>query len=374
MTSSHSCLWWGEVRATLRTPTTSSLSETEFETYSRQIFLDEIGYEGQVRLRASKVCLVGLGGLGAPTALKLTAMGVGYLRLVDRDVVVTSDLHRQYLYDRKAVGYPKVEAAANRLRSINPDVELDPVPAALTSTNAGDIIEGADIVVDGLDRMRSRYVLNSACLDFGIPYVFGAAIESAGNASTIIPRKTACLECFYSEIDDKQLPKCAIAGVHPSVLGIVSSVQVYDAVRLLTGQEPRLANRLLYVDLANFTFDLVDVKREETCPACGLDPHPRDSIEGEWSIEEACGRAGNAILIATPNRTMGLNLDALESRLRKENRRILVRSDLGLTFLYESDFKLSLLKSGVAIAQIPSRNYGPESKERVIAVCKSLIG
>jgi len=252
MMRSHSCLWWEEARAMVRTFVDTSLSETELETYSRQIVLDEIGYDGQLRLRASKVCLVGLGGLGAPTALKLTAMGVGYLRLVDRDVVVTSDLHRQYLYDRKAVGYPKVEAAAQKLRDINPDAELDPIPAALTGTNASEMIAGADIVVDGLDRMSSRYVLNSACVKLGIPYVFGAAIESAGNVSTIIPRKTACLECFYSEIDDKQLPKCAIAGVHPSVLGIVSSVQVYDAIRLLTGQEPRLANKLLYVELGNF--------------------------------------------------------------------------------------------------------------------------
>jgi adenylyltransferase/sulfurtransferase len=334
---------------------------------------NEIGYEGQLKLKNSKVCLVGLGGLGTPTALKLTAMGIGYLRLIDRDIVARSDLQRQYLYDTKAVGYPKVEAAAERLKSINPDVEVDPVPAALTSTNASEIIADTDIVIDGLDTISSRYILNSACLELDIPYVFGAAIESVGNVSTVIPHKTACLECFYPGIEDNQLPKCAIVGVHPSVLGIVSSIQVYDAVRLLTGKEPRLANKLLYIDLHNLAFDIINLRREESCLACGTGARAKATPVGDWSIEEACGRAGNAILILTPNRVIDLDLDALEARLRKDNKRILVKSKLGLTFLFDKDLELSLLKSGVAIAQIPSRSYNPESKHRLIMVYNSLV-
>jgi len=118
---------------------------------------------------------------------------------------------------------------------------------------------------------------------------------------------------------------------------------------------------------------LVDLRREERCPACGIDPHVQATVDGEWSVEEVCGRAGNATLIVTPNQMMSINLGALESRLRRQNRQILVRSDFGLTFLYDKDLKLSVLESGVAIAQIPSRKYGPESRERVVATCRSLF-
>jgi adenylyltransferase/sulfurtransferase len=145
------------------------ISEKELEFYSRQIVLSEIVYKGQMKLKNAKVCLVGLGGLGSPAALQLAAMGVGYLRLVDHDVVELSNLQRQHLYGVNFVGYPKVEAAAKRLHELNPNIEIEPLPLSLNVNNAEDIVSDMDVVVDGLDRMSPRYAVNKACLKLEVP-------------------------------------------------------------------------------------------------------------------------------------------------------------------------------------------------------------
>ncbi|MHA1263213.1 MAG: HesA/MoeB/ThiF family protein [Candidatus Freyarchaeota archaeon] len=191
------------------------LSDEELEFYSRQIVLTEIGYTGQLKLRNARVCVVGLGGLGSPAALQLAAAGVGYLRLVDHNIVELSNLQRQHLYSVDYLGYPKVEVAARRLHELNPNIEIDPLPLSLTVSNAEEIVRDMDVVIDGLDRMTPRYALNRACLKTGVPYVFGAAIMTFGNMSTIIPGRTPCLECFQGNLSDDRMPTCAVVGVHP---------------------------------------------------------------------------------------------------------------------------------------------------------------
>ncbi len=223
------------------------LTKDELRFYSRQILLDEIGYQGQQRLKKANVCIAGLGGLGSTVAIQLTAMGIGHLKLVDRDFVEESNLQRQHLYSFDVVGFPKVEAAVDRLRKVNPYVELEPLPISLNQSSAEVMVSGIDLVVDGLDNMRTRYAVNRACVKQGIPYVFGAAVSTFGNVSTIIPHKTACLECFYGNLDDRVLPSCGTVGVHPAILGVIASLEVAEAIKLLTGGEPRLANRLLYL-------------------------------------------------------------------------------------------------------------------------------
>jgi molybdopterin/thiamine biosynthesis adenylyltransferase len=248
------------------------LTDHELDTYSRQIVLADIGYDGQLKLRNARVCLIGVGGLGSPVALKLVGMGIGYLRLVDRDIVSRSDLHRQYLYDTESIGMPKVEVAFDRLIRLNPDVSLDPVPESLNSMNAEELISGMDVVIDGLDRPEPRYIVNRVCNKLKIPYIFGAAIEAFGNVSTILPGQTFCLECFMPGLKDEDLPVCGLVGVHPSIIGIVSSVQVSEAVRVLVGQEPKLYNKLLYVDLREFEFNILNIPSLESCRVCGTKP------------------------------------------------------------------------------------------------------
>ncbi len=330
----------------------TELSEEEFEIYSRQIALADIGYTGQLKLRNSRVCVVGLGGLGSPSALKLAAMGIGYLRLVDRDVVCRSDLHRQYLYDPDSLGYPKVEVAANRLRRLNPHVEFDPVPAPFNQTYAEDLVKDVDVVVDGLDRIEARYLLNRTCVKLKIPYIFGAAIELAGNVSTLIPGKTPCLECFYPGLEDRLMPRCAVVGVHPSATGLVSSLQVSEVTKLLIDGKPNLLNKLLHIDLRSMTFDELEIAPSEGCPVCSSEPNGTPKPLKERFFEETCARDGRRVFVITPKKKVHLDLEELYGLLQQQSRRIRVKGLYGMTFEYSAAVSLSILKSGVMIAQV----------------------
>jgi adenylyltransferase/sulfurtransferase len=328
------------------------LTDEELEFYSRQIVLPEIGYNGQLKLKGARVCIVGLGGLGSPAALQLAAMGVGYLRLVDRDVVELSNLQRQHLYDVNFLGYPKVEVAAKRLRELNPNIEIEPLPLSLNVNNVEGIVRGMDVVVDGLDRMTPRYTLNRACLKLGVPYIFGAAIMTFGNVSTIIPGKTPCLECFQGNLDDDMLPTCAVVGVHPSILNIIASVEVSEAVRIILREQPRLANRMLHCDVGNMEFEEVEISKAENCPVCGPKPSGPPMPLKQKLVTEVCGRKGRRVFVVTPRRDLELNMNRLYSLLEDGGFEIKVRAELGVTF-NNSGLKgaVSILKSGIMIIE-----------------------
>jgi len=327
------------------------LSEEELEFYSRQIVLTDIGYEGQLRLRNAKACLVGLGGLGCPIATQLAAMGVGHLRLVDRDVVELSNLQRQHLYGVKSLGYPKVEAASQRLKDLNPHIEVEPLPLSLNADNAEDILRGVNVVIDGLDRMGPRYAVNRACVKLGTPYVFGAAITTIGNVSTILPGETPCLECFQGNLDDETLPTCAVVGVHPSVLSVVASIEAAEAVKILLGEQPRLAGTLLHCDIEHMTFEEVRVSRAESCPVCGSKPTGAPMPLRQELIQEICGRGGRRVFVITPRRNLELSMTDLYEFLRKNGFNIRVKADLGITFDPGHKGTGSILKSGIMIIE-----------------------
>ena len=198
------------------------LSKEELWAYSRQIVLSEIGYEGQVKLKQGRVLIAGVGGLGTPVSLQLAAMGVGYIKIVDRDIISESDLHRQYLYDIDSIGLSKVEIAASRLSALNQRITIEPIPISIKQWNVEELVKDVDVVVDGLDSIETRYLLNRACVKHRIPYIYGGSIQSQGNVSTIVPKKTACLECFNPLLKDEDLPKCGIVGVYPPILSIIS--------------------------------------------------------------------------------------------------------------------------------------------------------
>jgi len=329
----------------------NNLTDEELKFYSRQIVLPDTGYTGQLKLKKARVCIVGLGGLGSPAALQLAAMGVGFLRLVDHDVVELSNLQRQHLYDVNFLGYPKVEVAAKRLRELNPNIETEPLPISLNVNNAEDIIRNIDIVVDGLDLMTPRYALNRACIKLGVPYIFGAAIMTFGNVSTIIPDKTPCLECFQGNLDDDTLPKCAIVGVHPSILNIVASVQVSEAIRIILGKNPCLANKLLHCDIGDMKFEEVEISKAENCPVCGSKPSGPPMRLEQKLISEVCGRGGKRVFAITPKKDLKLNMAKLYSIITNNGFKIKVKADLGITF--DNSFKetASILKSGIMIIE-----------------------
>lgn len=341
-------------------------SEKELEYYSRQMILAEIGATGQLKLKDARVCVVGLGGLGSPLSIQLASMGVGRLRLVDRDVVELSNLQRQYLYRVDMVGYPKVEAAACRLKGLNPYIEIEPLPLSLNINNVERILRGVDVVVDGLDSMAARYVLNRACVKLGIPYVYGAVITHIGNVSTIIPRETTCLECFQGDVDDSLLPTCAVVGVNPSIIGIVASIQASEAIRILIGKNPNLANVLLFCDLGDLTFERIDLAKVDTCPVCGRTPGTEPSPIRQESIEEICGREGRRVFVVTPDDALDLDLEDLNSQLIELGYSLDVQANLGTSFTNPSGVKGSVLKSGVTILE------GIEDKEEAARLHEQL--
>ena len=348
------------------------LTDEELNTYSRQIVLADIGYDGQLALKNAKVCLIGVGGLGSPIALKLVGMGIGTLRFVDRDVVSRTDLHRQHLYDVDTIGQPKVEVALKRLNRLNPDVKLEPVPEALNSLNADELIDGMDIVIDGLDRIETRYIVNRTCNRLKVPYVFGAATASYGNVSTLIPDQTFCLECFMPDLKNEDIPSCGLVGVHPSVVGMVASIQVSEAIRVLTGLKPKLFNKLLYVDLREFEFNILDIPRLESCKVCGKKPDGAPAKLTDRWFEESCARDGRRTYSIAPKKRLEVNLEKLAKVIKKKGLPLKSAGMFGLTFEHSKRITACILKSGIMVAQTPPQIDGDITKE-VLDIYKSIL-
>ncbi|MEM2841166.1 MAG: HesA/MoeB/ThiF family protein [Candidatus Bathyarchaeia archaeon] len=347
------------------------LTDVEFEYYSRQIALDEIGYAGQVQLKNSKACILGCGGLGVPTMLKLTAMGVGHLRIVDRDIVSMSDLHRQYLYDVESIGKPKVEVASEKLKKLNPNITIDPLAEPIIKRNIEEIINGMNVVLDGLDSMETRYLVNRACLSLRIPYIFAGVIRTIANASTIIPGKTPCLECLFPGFEDSSLPKCSLVGVHPAAIGVISSVQVSEAVRILTGREPKLAGKILLFDLEDLSFEKINVTRHERCKVCGSQQILFGDLPEKY-FEEECARDGRRTFVLTPKMRVSIDMGRLLNRLNEERIRVMHRGNLGISFILP-DLTASLLKSGTMIVQVSPRKGSGPPEDEIIALYRRVM-
>src|SRR3989338_2027355 len=267
----------------------SELSAKDLDRYSRQIMLEEIGYQGQLKLRNAKVCVVGVGGLGNPITTRLVAMGIGKLRIVDRDVIELSNLHRQTMFDESDVGQVKVEVAAKKLQKLNPNVTIESLPISINDYTAPDVVEGCDVVIDALDSVNARYSLNKACIKNNIPFVTGAAVGVSGQVFTILPKKSACYHCMFPALDEDSMPTCSIEGVHPSILSIIGGIEVSEAVKIITGKKPSLADRILHIDLENLDFTSTRTFKVDECSVCGSGK-TEVFQKKELIIEELCGR------------------------------------------------------------------------------------
>jgi len=318
------------------------LIKEELVRYSRQIVLANIGFEGQERLKDAKVSIVGVGGLGCVSSVQLAAMGVGYLRITDQDVVDLTNLHRQYLYDTGALGYPKVEVAQKRLKAINPNIEIEALPLTVTRETADDVVKGVDVVVDALDRFAPRYAINEACVRNKIPYVYGGALTTYGNVSTIIPRETACLECIVGKVDDETLPTCETAGVFPPVVSIIASIQVREALDLLLGKPPLLTNKLFFVDVHALEFESFNVVRRPGCETCGEPLVETRPLTSDLRVAELCGK--NSYMVS-PKTPLSLDLDRAAEIIGKVFK-LKIRAAFGLTFDYSERVVVSLMKTG----------------------------
>jgi adenylyltransferase/sulfurtransferase len=309
------------------------------EFYSRQLVLSELGIKGQRKLKHSKVVVVGLGGLGSVSSLYLALAGVGYLRLVDQDTVEMNNLHRQILYDLSDLRYPKVEAAAKRIQQTNPDVRVEPVPENVRESNVEDIVKNMDCVVDGLDNMRTRYLLNRACVKHKIPYVFGGAIGIEGNLSVFHSPKTPCLECVLPNLDDRYLPTCEMRGVLGATAGIIGTMQAMETIKLLTGIGEPLEGKLMVCDFRDMYFAVVDIFKKPGCPVCQGEVK---LVEGKEKLVWLCGR--NTVNV-NPKKPISINLNKLYESL-KRHFQIIVKSSLVIVFKYNKDIEISLFNHG----------------------------
>jgi len=247
-----------------------ALSHEEILRYSRHLILPDVGVEGQRKLKAARVLLIGAGGLGSPLALYLAAAGVGTIGLVDFDVVDVTNLQRQVLHGTSDVGTPKLVSARKRIAEVNPHVELVTYEEPLTSENALRIFEGYDIVVDGTDNFPTRYLVNDACVLLGIPNVYGSIYRFEGQASVFATKDGPCYRCLYPEPPPPGLvPSCAEGGVLGVLPGLVGTLQATEAIKLILGAGDSLAGRLLLIDALGASFRTVKVRKDPNCPACG---------------------------------------------------------------------------------------------------------
>ena len=345
----------------------SDLSEKELDRYSRQVMLEEIGYQGQLKLKQSKVCVVGVGGLGNPIVTRLAAMGVGTLRIVDRDVIELSNLHRQTMFNEDDVGQVKVETAAKKLRKLNPDIVVEELPISINDYTALDVVDGCDVVVDALDSVDARYALNKACIEKKIPFVTGAAVGVTGQSFTILPKESACYHCLFPSLDEDSMPTCSIEGVHPSILSIVGGIEVSEAVKIITGKEPSLKNKVLHVDLENLIFNFTKVSRVEECSVCGSGKQ-QEKIKEELILEELCGRnKGKRTFSITPTYHVELDVNAITSTAKEKGFIVENLGDLGLS-MRTNDLSISFMKRGSAVL------VGAKDEDEATALYKDILG
>ncbi len=239
--------------------------EASLKRYARQMMLKGFGEKGQNCLMGAKVAIAGIGGLGSPASLYLAAAGVGYLRLIDYDLVELSNLNRQVAHWSSDLGRPKVESAAMKLTQLNPEIKADAINEKITPETVQQVLSGVDLVVDGQDNLQTRFLINAECLSRGIPYVFAAVYGFEGYLTTIMPGKGPCLRCIYPGeiLQGESFP---VLGTTPGVMGCL---QATEAIKLITGIGTPAVGRLVVYDGERMCFQQVSIKKNPNCPVCG---------------------------------------------------------------------------------------------------------
>jgi len=292
------------------------LGPDEIERYGRHLSIPEVGVRGQARLRRARVLIIGAGGLGSPAGLYLAAAGVGRLGIVDHDTVEISNLQRQILHDTASVGRSKLESARERLEAINPHVEIETFETRLEASNALDILEGFDVVVDGSDNFPTRYLVNDACVLLGIPFAYGAILRFEGQASLFGAPGGPCYRCLFREPPPAGLvPSCAEAGVLGVLPGIVGAIQATEALKWILGAGDPLAGRLLLIDALRMEFRSLDIPADPECAVCG----ERPSITELVDYDRFCGAPANDSAGSMETDVEHPEIDVTELKRRLEN-------------------------------------------------------
>lgn len=262
-------------------------SEEQLHRYSRHILLEDVGVEGQAKLLAGKVLIIGAGGLGAPVAFYLAAAGVGTIGIVDNDHVEISNLQRQITHFTADIGAAKVESAAAKMRAINPDVTVNTYRQYVHAANVRELVRGYDFVIDGVDNFPTKFLINDACVMESIPFSHGGILRFDGQTMTVVPGKSACYRCsFRKPPPPDAVPTCSQAGVLGAIAGMLGTIQAAEALKYLTGAGELLTDALLSFNAKSMDFRKIRLRRQDNCPLCGARPTITELVDMEQAV---CG-------------------------------------------------------------------------------------
>jgi len=337
------------------------LTREELHRYSRHLILPDVALDGQKRIKAARVLLIGAGGLGSPAALYLAAAGVGTLGLVDFDVVDVTNLQRQVLHGTSDVGHSKLESARGRIADLNPNVQVETHETRLTSANALEIMREYDVIVDGTDNFATRYLTNDACVLLGKPNVYGSIFRFEGQASIFATPDGPCYRCLFPNPPPPGLvPSCAEGGVLGVLPGIVGTIQATEALKLILGVGDTLVGRLLLIDAMGMRFHTVRVPRDPNCPACGT-----REIQELIDYDEYCG---------TPGGEMPPSKDVPEITPTELAARLDAKEDFDLIDVrepYESQLGRLPTARLIPLGQLPGALSTLDSTREIVVYCRS---
>jgi len=340
----------------------STLSNDEILRYSRHLIMPEVGMEGQQKLKAAKVLCIGAGGLGSPLALYLTAAGVGTLGMVDFDVVDYTNLQRQIIHTTADVGRKKLDSAADKLKAINPFVNLRAFDTKLSSANALELFREFDIVADGTDNFPTRYLVNDACVLTGKPNVYGSIFRFEGQASVFATEEGPCYRCLYPEPPPPGLvPSCAEGGVLGILPGLVGVIQATETIKLILGQGDSLIGRLLLVDALGMKFRELKLRKNPDCPACGT----HRTITKLIDYDQFCGIRGVEAAPATEGKMAEISVEALKKKL--DNKEDVFILDVREPHEYQI---CNLNGHLIPLGDLPKRVGELDSSREIVAHCK----
>ncbi len=342
-------------------PDAVTLSNDEILRYSRHLIMPEVGMEGQLKLKAARVLCIGAGGLGSPLALYLAAAGVGTLGIVDFDVVDYTNLQRQIIHSTADVGRKKLDSAAEKLKAINPFLNLLTFDTRLSSDNALDLFRAFDIIADGTDNFPTRYLVNDACVLTGKPNVYGSIFRFEGQASVFATAAGPCYRCLYPEPPPPGLvPSCAEGGVLGILPGLVGVMQATEVIKLILGKGEPLIGRLLLIDALGMKFRELKLRKNPDCPACGTHPTITKLID----YNEFCGIRGEEKAVET---------NVPEMPVEELKRRLDAGDDLFVLDVREPhEYQICNLGGHlIPLGDLPKRVHELDSSREIVAHCRS---
>ena len=342
-------------------PETATLSNDEILRYSRHLIMPEVGMEGQLKLKAARVLCIGAGGLGSPLALYLGAAGVGTLGIVDFDVVDYTNLQRQIIHTTADVGRKKLDSAADKLKAINPLINLRTFDTRLSSDNALDLFRDFDIIADGTDNFPTRYLVNDACVITGKPNVYGSIFRFEGQASIFATQEGPCYRCLYPEPPPPGLvPSCAEGGVLGILPGLVGVIQATEVIKLILGKGEPLIGRLLLVDALAMKFRELKLRKNPDCPVCGTHPTITKLID----YNEFCGIRGEEAPVET-----GVPEIQVEELKRRQD----AGEDIFVLDVREPhEYQICNIGGHlIPLGDLPKRIHELDSSREIVAHCRS---